>query len=114
MSMILNEYDVAFIVERLADEDDKPNLRSAAAILARLIEWTNANSDGWYYWRKPVAASKQLQGLLYDIVLGPNTTFEMREITDRELKQALGHIKAFLTREKVPEATRLTILGGWR
>lgn len=115
MSFILNEYDVAYAVERVAGRDDLPNLRTAAATLARLVEWTNANSDGWAYWRKPAAASKQLQLEVDRRVLGLATwpTY-MVDLTDRELKQALGHIKAFLTREKVTDADRHKILGSRR
>lgn len=114
--MILNEYDVAFAVERVADRDDLPNLRSAAVILARLVEWTNANSDGWAYWRKPSAASKQLQTEVHRRLIARSKKHDryMVELTDRELKQVLGHVKAFLTRQQVPEADRATILGSHR
>ena len=104
MSFILNEFEVETIAERLRGPDgvDVPNLAAGAATLARLVEWTNDNSDGWPYWRKPSAASAKLQTALANRVpVFGGFDVATPDVTERELKTWLAPIKAFLTRQGV-------------
>lgn len=112
--MILNEYDVAHAVEQASRSTiDRPNLFKGAVTLARLVEWTNDNSDGWPYWAKPRSASSALQeqvrirtsGLVSEWDREPN------DITFTELKVLVRPIKAFLTRHAVDPAVKAHILG---
>ena len=71
-----------------------PILGPAARTLQNLERWTNANSDGWPYWRKPANAAKRLMELLQkgDPWITP-------PVTEAEYKAALRPIKAFRTRQ---------------
>lgn len=98
--MWLNEMDVQEARNR-ALQDDKPNLQHATEVLDRLVEWTNNNSDGWPYWRKPSAASKRLQEAIYPRYFGAWDKRVEDDITDAELKKAIAPIKAFCTRQGI-------------
>lgn len=92
---MMNEWDVEDL-ERRFYVDETPHLREAARVLARLVDWTNRNSDGWCYWPKPSRAAKSLMTLLeaadrYDPV----------DVTATQLTKALSPVKAFLTRQGV-------------
>lgn len=97
--MLMNEYDIDNARSRFAD-DETPNLFTAANTLYRLKEWTNDNSDGWPYWRKPSQAAKRLQELLQAA-----DRFDPQDCTDAQLKAALSPVKAFLTRQGVMHQT---------
>jgi hypothetical protein len=112
--MILNEYDVAHAVEQASRSTiDRPNLLKAAAILARLVEWTNDNSDGWPYWVKPRNASSALQEQIRIRTAGLIGAWdrEPNDITTTELKVLVRPVKAFLTRHAVDPAVKRRILG---
>jgi hypothetical protein len=103
VSFILNEYEVDEAVRRHGlggPEDERPNLRAAVITLDNLVDWTNQNSDGWPYWRKPAQASKQLQQLVHDATFG-RARFEpeVADISTADLRRALRPIKAFRTRQ---------------
>lgn len=95
MTFILNQYEIEDAQREAAEDHFRPNAQEAVLTLARLMEWTNSNSDGWAYWRKPVAAATKLQ----NIVKG-HYGFRASEedVSVRELKAAYTPIKAFLTR----------------
>lgn len=88
------------LIEAQKTADVRPNLLVAAKVLTRLVNWTDANSDGWVYWPKPSNAASKLQqhlervlflrrfGLKHDI-----------DLTDEELKAAVRPIKSFITRQ---------------
>ncbi len=80
-----------------------PVLGPATQTIANLEEWTNANSDGWAYWPKPVLAAK---GVIEMIVrngtweyVGDDGINERADATVEEYKRALRALKAFRTRQ---------------
>jgi hypothetical protein len=92
--MWINESEVERAAELYAEH---PVLGPATATLAALIEWTNANSDGWAYWAKPSKAAEKLQELIGDRradLADP----DRKDATPERLKAALVPLKAFRTR----------------
>ena len=88
----MNEWDVEDAVRRF-NYANTPNLAEGARVLDNLVRWTNRNSDGWPYWRKPSRAASQLMGLLEGV-----DRYDPDDITAAQLKKALAPIKAFFTR----------------
>lgn len=99
--MTLNDYEVANLVDRLADRDDLPNTRRAAVTLARLVEWTNRNSDGWAYWPKPDRASRKLQEVLQIWERNYWAGADLPDLPEADLRRLFAPIKSFLTRQGV-------------
>ena len=95
--MWMNEYDID---EALNNTPEGSNLERGAQILYRLKNWTNENSDGWPYWRKPANAASKLMVLL-DSWSGRNHYLNDYDCSEADLKAALTPIKAFLTRQGV-------------
>lgn len=103
----LNEHDVAdavrYIENPWRDDPERPNLKRAVKTLEALVEWTNANSDGWPYWQAPSRAANKLQGIIDTYVLSlQGRTGYAADISEGELKRALTPIKSFLTKRGVP------------
>lgn len=96
MTFILNEYEVDDAQREAAQDFYRPNAQEAALTLGRLVDWTNSNSDGWAYWRKPSNAATKLQNLVQR-VYGYGADSDT-DLTAREVKAAYTPIKAFLTR----------------
>ena len=96
--MWLNESDIEDAVRRAVAED-MPNAEEGARRLRNLMDWTNANSDGWPYWRKPANAAKTLMDALYARFFGRFDSAPREDMTPEELTAALRPIKAFLTRQ---------------
>lgn len=100
--VFLNEYQIDTAQINAAEDFHRPNVQRAVLTLARLMEWTNANSDGWAHWRKPSAASTKLQKWVHDFCFHPFASIDThRDMTSAELKSAYTPIKAFLTRQGV-------------
>lgn len=106
MSFILNEYDVQHVATALAREcGPTPNLDAAAATLVKLVAWTNDNSDGWPYWRKPSRAAALLQTSLNRRVLHAYQTGDgIVDATPAEVRAWQKPIKSFLTSQGVDHA----------
>jgi len=90
----MNEHDVEEAWRRFQLH---PVLGPAARTMANLVEWTNANSDGWPYWRKPSDAAAGLQNILMNAL-------RMRggdhpAVTADDYKLALRPLKSFRTRQ---------------
>lgn len=108
----MNEYDVqrARAVFRrngwtLADE--------ANDILARLMIWTNENSDGWGYWSQPSRAAAKLVDRISETADGAWEYDSKRgDMSESDCKKALIPVKSFLTRQGVDVETRRWILEG--
>ncbi len=96
--MILNEHEVRGAWHLWKDD---PILGPASTTLTNLMNWTNENSDGWPYWRKPAAASRNLQQLLQQAKTQYLDTGE-HTIAASEVRRAYGSIKRFLTQQGAP------------
>jgi hypothetical protein len=90
-----NEYDVEQALRRATNPDRPTRLRGILVVL-RLMNWTNANSDGWAYWPKPVRAANRLMELL-----DSGDRWEPEDVEPKDLRKACAPIKAFLTRQGV-------------
>lgn len=101
MTFILNEYEIEDAQIKAAHELNRPNLQAVVLTLARLMEWTNSNSDGWAYWSKPSTASTKLQAVISLRYFGAWVSRVETDLTARELKAAYTPIKSFLTRQGV-------------
>ena len=99
--LFMNEYEVERAERRYADDRDLPNLARAAATLTALVDWANANSDGWHSWPKPCRAAAKLQTMLMDAETAYRTGGDMHDATDYDLRAALSPVKSFLTRQGV-------------
>ncbi|HEX6685542.1 MAG TPA: hypothetical protein VF062_22395 [Candidatus Limnocylindrales bacterium] len=91
----MNDWDIARAYERYTDH---PVLGPATRTLANLRDWTDANSDGWAYWPKPIRAAAKLQAL----ITGDGTYAALHDLsraTPAAYRQALTPIKAFRTRQ---------------
>lgn len=97
--MWLNEYEIEEMAQRYY-QSGSPEMRAATATLENLMHWTNRNSDGWPYWRKPAQAARKLCEMVYhhDMRLRFGRG-EHAYATPETLKAALKPIKAFRTRQ---------------
>jgi hypothetical protein len=94
----MNEYDIEHAVNLFSN--DTPNLQAAANTLYQLMQWTNQNSDGWPYWRKPTRAAAKLMDIVSEHTYAARFG-EAEDITRSEFVAALTPIKSFLTRQGV-------------
>jgi hypothetical protein len=86
-----------------------PVLGPATRTLAELVAWTDRNSDGWAYWRKPKDAAAKLVALIGgeehpEGRRGAYFDREREDATEAKLGAALRPIKSFrtrMTREKM-------------
>lgn len=101
MTFIMNEFEIETAQLQAADDHNRPNMRRAVLTLARLMEWTNSNSDGWAYWTKPLKASVKLQTLVTSGYALHRQADRTTDLTASELKAAEAPVKAFLTRQGV-------------
>jgi hypothetical protein len=105
-----NRYEVAEAAIRHAGH---PVLGPATTTLVNLMNWTDANSDGWPYWQKPSRAARQLTRLIDgterkeagEYAGNVRLDKERADATDAKLRKAYAPIKAFLTRQGVPHDT---------
>ena len=93
----MNEYDIDDAVARWSGFH--PVLGPAAKTLYNLKQWTNRNSDGWPYWRKPANAAARLMELIQGDLPGSRFDAEREDATPEKLKAALRPVKAFRTRQ---------------
>lgn len=98
--MFANEHDVEEYLNQFSggspESLDTPNLLAGALTLARLVNWTNSNSDGWAYWPKPARSAKSLMTLLQSA-----DRFDPQDVSVADLRKALSPVRAFLTRQGV-------------
>jgi len=104
--MWMNEYEVDECLRHF-HPSEVPNLAKGAQVLASLVEWTNSNSDGWPYWRKPANAAKNLMDALHMATQAYYRGTMAQDMTDAQLAKVLSPIKAFLTRQGVDHASVL-------
>jgi len=111
--LFMNDYDIQ-MAGRVAQREEWKVMAEAVAILDRLRDWTDQNSDGWAYWPLPCRAARQLQERIQDQEKKARTSYpaEQYDMTYNERDAALRPIKAFLTRQRVSESDRRWILEG--
>jgi hypothetical protein len=103
--LFMSEWEIDETYHRL-DDEATPNLARAALILVGLVAWTNRNSDGWAYWRKPGNAAKSLMTLIQSVDRHNPT-----DVTPAEVRRAVAPIRAFFTRQGISRALTDEILG---
>lgn len=112
--LYMNDYDIE-MARRLARREDAPVIAAGVEILDRLRDWTDRNSDGWAYWRKPVQAASKLMTLIQD---WEESARDWRggadDVSGAQLQATLRPIKSFLTRQGVAAEERRWILEGVR
>jgi hypothetical protein len=95
----MNEYDIEDAVRTLGND---PVLGKAARFLKEFMDQVNSHSDGWAYWRAPVAAAGQLMTLIEQgmaVKRGQQFQETAPLINDKSIAKAMGPIKAFMTRK---------------
>jgi hypothetical protein len=101
----MNDYDIQQAKTILCGSGQTPNAGHAIGVLENLMDWTNANSDGWAYWPKPARSAKSLMRCIEvavdDYRRGND---DLLDLTDDELKKLYAPIKSFLTRNGVDHA----------
>src|SRR3954471_22836999 len=98
--MWMNEHEVDECLRHF-HPSEVPNLAKGAQVLATLVEWTNANSDGWPYWVRPARAAGRLMDVLGLSRKAYYRGAEPDDITEADLRQLLAPIKAFLTKQGI-------------
>lgn len=108
----MNDWDLARAAQRF-DRNVVPNRVHLVAVVDRLRQWTNANSDGWAYWPKPARAAAKAFALIESTPYPEYSRRELEDATDAEMKAALAPIKSFMTRHAhlMTDADRAWILG---
>jgi hypothetical protein len=100
--LFMNEYDIDEARIQFG-RGDTPNLAAGAEVLHHLRHWTNRNSDGWPYWKKPTQAARKLMALLWTA-----DPYDPQDCTEAELRAALTPIKTFLTKQGADHALIFT------
>jgi hypothetical protein len=98
----LNDYEVED-AERVFHLDGLPNLYRGAAVIHALMDYANANSDGWHMWKAPRKAASGLIDVVDDARRNHLRGHLFGDITDEQLKGLLRPVKSFLTRDKVDQ-----------
>ena len=76
-----------------------PILSKATAFLAAFKEEVDSHSDGWAYWKAPVAAANKLM----EMIQGKT------EATEANYKKAMAPIKSFYTRRGIAAGMQMPI-----
>lgn len=97
--MFMNDYDIQQAKYALCGTGQTPNLGHATEVLENLMDWADANSDGWAYWPKPARAAAKLVARVQEAEKEYRTGGELEDVTDAELKRLYAPIKSFLTRQ---------------
>lgn len=105
----MNEYDIETALYRFHGPAT-PNRAKIAGVIDRLADWTNSHSDGWHSWPKPARAAAKAMALVDPVTGADVEHFTRVDATDAEVRAAITPIKAFLTRQNVPQADRDVIL----
>lgn len=98
--MIYLNRDEVYEARDLLTRDDRNSVAAAASeTLAAIMEWTDANSDGWPYWPKPSRAAAKLQTLVAQARMAIRGWQEIAPPTEQQYAEALRPVKAFRTRQ---------------
>jgi hypothetical protein len=105
----MNEYEIEEAVYHLGED---PVLGKLVRFLRDFKDEVNQHSDGWSYWRAPVAAANQLMTLIESAMAtkrGYPRGVPILKISDKTVAKAMRPIKSFMTRRgnavgmKLPE-----------
>lgn len=99
--LYMNDFDIEMAKRRIGNH---PILGEAIRFLQDFKEEVDQHSDGWAYWRLPVASAAKLMTLIQH----PETA------TMANLKAALTPIKSFYTRHGHKAGMKLPSLPGER
>jgi len=92
----MNQYDIELLA---SNQHQCPNVQKAVGLLYRLLQYVNANSDGWHSWSPPSKSTQQLQSLLKERC--GNLWYDTHgKITAQELKKAVTPIKRMATHQQ--------------
>ena len=95
--MWMNDYDIELARQRFPAGSVK---NQAVALLAAHVEVINDNSDGWAYWKAPVAACNKLMKMIQGKV----------PATEANFKAAMSPIKSFMTRKGTAAGIQMPII----
>lgn len=108
----MNDYDITLAQQRLSDimetqqrlaDDQKAAAKirfEAVQFLAAFKEEVDTHSDGWAYWKAPVAAANKLMEMLQG----------KTEATEANFKAAMSPIKAFYTRRGTAAGMKFPVI----
>ena len=98
--MYMNEYEIEDAEQRYRTH---PVLGPATRTLVNLVRWTNSNSDGWPYWRKPAQAAEKLMDLIQQGQRHEREAYQhprTPDVTVAQYKAMLRPLKAFRTKQE--------------
>lgn len=88
------------IEDAVREHADHPVLGPAARTIRALMEYADANSDGWAYWPLPARSAAKLM----ELIEGDGTWAARQNVDERATpaayRRALSPIKAFRTRQR--------------
>lgn len=104
----MNQWDVEEAAQRYAKH---PVLGKATRFLKEFMEEVNQHSDGWAYWKAPVAAAGQLMTLIEAGRADRNSPTGESQITEQAFRKALAPIKSFMTRRGLAAGMQMPQIG---
>lgn len=94
--LFMNRYEIE---EQLHRHGNHPVVGWAVRFLSAFQHEVDEHSDGWPYWSLPVKAAAQLMTLIQDHDKAVRRSYPPTpEVTEDQLRKAIGPIKAFYTR----------------
>ena len=93
--LYMNDYDIQNALDHFQSD---PTLGPAVRFLSAFKEEVDSHSDGWAYWKAPVAAAGQLMTLIQNAMNGARTG-KRTPVTPQDIAKAMAPIKAFMTRK---------------
>jgi hypothetical protein len=106
----MNSYDIEEAVAILARD---PVLGKAARFLKEFKEEVDSHSDGWAYWRPPVAAAAKLMQIVQaGVAKARGYAREEADIdtSEQAIARAMSPIKAFMTRRGNAAGMKMPVL----
>jgi hypothetical protein len=108
----MNSYDIEEAVAVLGRD---PVLGKAARFLKEFKEEVDSHSDGWAYWRPPVAAAARLMQIIQHAVAKArgyaSADAEANiDISEQAIAKAMAPIKAFMTRRGNAAGMKMPVL----
>jgi hypothetical protein len=92
--MFMNQGDIEHMARQY---HECPNVRKGVQLLLKLMQATNAQSDGWHSWPAPSRSAQKLQELLQTAGNLHYRTYG--KITEQQLTKAIAPIRAMVTKQ---------------